>query len=164
MERVSATEIITAFGFPRLRNLATFGALPDEVIEALLRGGEILRFRRGEYLDRHGVAATSFHVVLAGSFAFYKHCGDHDVLTRYFRAGDQSGFDLMIGMIDHDGTDVAQEDSLLLEVTREQFHQVQRDYPGAFGLLMINLARELSREIEMLEDVIGQSTGWLLER
>ncbi len=161
MERVSAIEIITSLGFPRLRELATFGALPDEVIEALLHGGEILRYQRGEYLSRHGEAATSFHVVLSGSFAFYKHCGDHDVLTRYFRAGEQSGFDLMIGMIDHDGTDVAQQESLLLEVTRERFHDIQRQYPGAFGLLMINLARELSREIEMLEDVIGQSTGWL---
>ena len=34
------------------------------------------------------------------------------------------------------------------------------DFPADFGLLMINLARELAREIEILENVIGQGTGW----
>jgi CRP-like cAMP-binding protein len=161
VEVVAPARVIADFGFSRLRSLATFGALPDEMIEALLVGGRIFSYRRGEYLARYGEPATSFHVVLRGCFAFYKHCGDHDVLTRYFHAGDQSGFDLMIGLISHNGTDVAQEDSLLLEISREHFHAVQREYPGAFGLLMINLARELSREIEMLEGVIAESTGWL---
>ena len=33
------------------------------------------------------------------------------------------------------------------------------DYPAEFGIFMVNLARELAREIEMLEDVIGCGTG-----
>jgi hypothetical protein len=28
---------------------------------------------------------------------------------------------------------------------------------------MLNLARELAREIELLEDVIGKGTGWQVE-
>jgi hypothetical protein len=74
------------------------------------------------------------------------------------------GFDLMIGLIPHDGTDVAVEDCLVLDVGSDQFYQLHVDFPTEFGLLMINLARELSREIEMLEDVIGKSTGWNLEK
>jgi hypothetical protein len=34
------------------------------------------------------------------------------------------------------------------------------DFPADFRLLMINLTRELAREIEILENVIGQGTGW----
>ena len=34
------------------------------------------------------------------------------------------------------------------------------DFPADFGLLMINLSRELAREIEILENVIGLGTGW----
>jgi hypothetical protein len=59
---------------------------------------------------------------------------------------------------------VAVKDCQVLEINSTQFHQVHVNFPAQFGLLMINLARELSREIEMLEDVIGKSTGWNLEK
>jgi CRP-like cAMP-binding protein len=159
---IDASDVIEQLGLPYFRDLATFGALADEMIVDLLCNGRITRFETGEYLARFGEPATSFHVVLKGRFAFYKRAASYDVLTRYFRAGEQSGFDLMIGMIDHDGTDVALEPSLLLEITREQFHNLHLEHAQGFGLLMINLARELSREIALLEEVIGQSTGWIL--
>ncbi len=95
-----------------------------------------------------------------GDIAFYKHCEGHDVLTRHFIAGEQIGFDTMIAMIPNSGTEIAFEDSIVLEVSSTQFFDLHLDYPADFGLFMINLARELSREIAMLEDVIGKSTGW----
>lgn len=111
-------------------------------------------------LTRYGEVADDFQVVLQGKVAFYKHCEGHDVLTRYFRKGEQISFDLMIGLIPHDGVDVAAEDTQVLNISSAQFFDLHVNYPADFGLLMINLARELSREIAMLEDVIGKSTGW----
>ena len=164
MEILDASEVIESLGLPYLRELATFGALSDEVILDLLNRGTIRQFKRGEYIARHGEIARDFHVVLQGKTAFYKHYEGCDVLTRHFREGEQIGFDLMIGLIPHDGTDVAVEDCLVLDINSTQFYQVHVNYPAQFGLLMINLARELSREIAMLEDVIGKSTGWNLEK
>lgn len=66
----------------------------------------------------------------------------------------------MIGLIERDGTDVAAEDSLILNISSAQFYNLHLEYPAEFGIFMINLARELAREIEMLEDVIGKGTGW----
>ena len=66
----------------------------------------------------------------------------------------------MIGLLHSDGTDVAVEDSLLLNISSKQFYDLHVDYPAEFGIFMVNLARELAREIEMLEDVIGCGTGW----
>ena len=66
----------------------------------------------------------------------------------------------MIGLLNHNGTDVAQQESLILDVSREQFFKLHVDFPADFGLLMINLSRELAREIEILENVIGLGTGW----
>jgi CRP-like cAMP-binding protein len=164
VEILDASEVIESLGLPYLRELATFGALSDEVIIDLLNRGVIRQFKRGEYIARHGEIATDFHVVLRGKTAFYKHYEDCDVLTRHFRKGEQISFDLMIGLIPHDGTDVAVEDCQVLEINSAQFHQVHVNFPAQFGLLMINLARELSREIAMLEEVIGKSTGWNLEK
>ena len=73
---------------------------------------------------------------------------------------EQVGFDEMIGLVNRDGTDVATMESLLLTIGNEQFYDMHVKFPAEFGIFMLNLARELSREIEMLEDVIGEGTGW----
>ncbi len=106
---------------------------------------------------------TGFSIVLQGNIAFYKHCKGKDVLTRHFRAGEQIGFDTMIGMTPNSGTEIGYEDSLVLQVSSDQFFDLHQGFSADFGLLMINLSRELAREIAMLEDVIGKSTGWLIE-
>ena len=161
MKTLDASEVIDSLGLPYFRGLSTFGALPDEVILALLNGGVIKQLEKGEFINRDGEIAEEFQVVLVGKIAFYKHFVGQDVLTRYFQKGEQIAFDLMIGLIQHDGVDVATETSQILEISSAQFFKLHVNYPAEFGLLMINLARELSREISMLEDVIGKSRGWL---
>ena len=164
MLTLDAADVIEELGLPYLRELSTFGALSDELIVDMLNKGLIRKFYKGEYLARYGEVAREFQVVLKGRMAFYKHSEERDVLTRYFSTGEQMGFDLMLGAIPHNGIDVATEDSMLLDVDSEQFYQILVEYPADFGLLMINLTRELSREIALLEDVIGDTTGWLPER
>jgi CRP-like cAMP-binding protein len=164
MEVVDSAEVIEQLGLPYFQELATFGALSNEIIIDLLTSGTIRRFSKGEYLARFDVTATDFQVLLQGKMAFYKHCEGYDILTRHFNEGDQMGFDLMLGLIPHNGTDVAIEDCLLLDISSAQFYNLHVDYPIDFGLLMINLARELSREIALLENVIEESPLWQLEK
>lgn len=159
MEVLDADEVIETLGFPYLRELSTFGALSDEVIADMLTNGVIKRFEKGEYVVRINQIAAEFKVVLQGKFAFYKHGEDCDILTRYFCPGEQMDFDLMIGLIPHNGIDVATEESMVLDIGSDQFYNLHVNFPADFGLLMINLSRELAREIAMLEDVIGEGAG-----
>lgn len=163
MKILEAAEVIDRFGVPYLRELSTFGALPAEVIIDLLEKGRIDQLDKGEYIAHFGEDAADFQVVLQGSLAYYKRFEGHDVLTRYFRQGEQLGFDEMIGLIERNGTDVAAEDSVVLNISNSQFYNLHVEFPAEFGVFMINLARELAREIEMLEDVIGHGTGWQAE-
>ncbi len=160
MHQIDAAEVIESLGIPCLRDLSSFGGITETVIRKLLTEGTILHLSRGEYIARFGERADDFQVVLQGRIAYYKRFESHDALTRYFTRGEQIGFDEMIGLIARNGTDVAAEDSLLLTIDDDQFYRLHVDYPAEFGVFMINLARELSREIEMLEDVIGKGTGW----
>ncbi len=164
MDIIEASAVIEKLGLPYFRELSTFGALSDNMIADILHRGRINHLQRGEFIARFDQPANDFQVILSGRLAYYKHCGDHDVLTRYFERGEQMGFDLMIGLIRHNGTDVAVEDTLVLDISDRLFYQLHVDHPGEFGLLMINLARELSREISLLEDVVGRSTGWLVDQ
>jgi len=160
MKTLDAAEVIDRLGIEYLRELSTFGAITEEVIVEMLQQGRIDQLEKGEYIAHFGEEAADFQVVLRGKLAYYKRFEGHDVLTRYFRQGEQLGFDEMIGLITRDGTDVAAEDSLILNISSAQFYNLHLEYPAEFGIFMINLARELAREIEMLEDVIGKGTGW----
>jgi signal-transduction protein with cAMP-binding, CBS, and nucleotidyltransferase domain len=163
MEILDAAETIEMLGLDYLNELSTFGALSNESIINLLENGVIKHFARGEYIKRLNQVASEFQVLLRGRFAYYKCFEGCDVLTRHFNQGEQIGFDLMIGLLTHNGTDVAVEDSLILDISSEQFYRLHVDFPADFGLLMINLSRELAREIEILEDVIGKGTRWQQE-
>jgi CRP-like cAMP-binding protein len=163
MEFVEPAEVIESLGISCLQELSTFGALSEQVIVDLVSHGKIQRLSRGEYIAHFGEKAEDFQVILQGKLAYYKRLEGRDVLTRYFSQGEQMGFDEMIGLIVRDGTDVAAEDSLILSISSNQFYNLHVEYPGEFGILMINLARELAREIEVLEGVIGKGTGWLGE-
>ena len=160
MKILDAAEVIDRLGMSYLQDLSTFGALSETVIVDLLQHGRIEQLDKGEYIAHFDEEALDFQVVLQGALAYYKRFEGHDVLTRHFRCGEQLGFDEMIGLIERDGTDVAAEDSLILNISSSQFYNLHVEYPAEFGVFMINLARELSREIEMLENVIGKGTGW----
>ena len=163
MKQLDSQEVLKTFGLAYFRELATFGALSDKAIEWMLQQGLIERVDAGRRITRFGDAANSFHIVLDGQTAFYKRHGDRDVLTRYFEMGDQIGFDIMIGLIPHNGTDVAVRESVILTIGIDQFREFQEQLPADFGLLMINLARELSREIALLEDVIVQQDSTVID-
>lgn len=160
MEIVEASGILEAYGMPYFRQLSTLGAVSDAAISSLLHHGIVRRYEQGDYVSRLDQGASEFHIVLEGRIAYYKHCEGRDVLTRHFSKGEQMGFDLMIGLIHYNGTDVAVEASTVLEISNTQFYNLHLDFPADFGLLMINLARELAREIAMLEDLLGRGTGW----
>jgi len=164
MKILDANQTIEALGVDYLNELSTFGALSNDVVLDLLRNGVVRSYRRGEYRTRIGELAEEFQVLLRGRVAFYKRFEDCDVLTRTFEQGEQLGFDLMIGLTTHNGTDVMLEDSLLLDISSQQFFKLHVEFPADFGLLMINLSRELAREIEILENVIGRGTGWREEQ
>jgi CRP-like cAMP-binding protein len=160
MQLLDPEEVIDTLGLSYLQELSTFGALSDTVILDLITNGKVERLQKGEYIYHDQEKAEDFQIVLQGRIAYYKHQQGHDVLTRYFAEGEQMGFDEMIGLILRDGTDVAVADSLLLSISSSQFYNLHIEYPGEFGILMLNLSRELAREIALLEDVIGKGTGW----
>lgn len=160
MEILDPNPLIEELGLPYFRELATFGALSDEAILTLMREGQLWKLAPGEKLIRLNESAEDFQVVISGRTAFYKRGEEAEVFTRRFCCGDQIGFDLMIGMIPHNGTDIAEQESILLNIDKALFYRMHVDYPADFGLLMINLARELSREIALLEDaLVGESSA-----
>ncbi|UTW10138.1 Crp/Fnr family transcriptional regulator [Marinobacterium rhizophilum] len=154
MKTIAGVELLQAWGADYFRALSTFGALQDSTILSLLETGQVMELSQGEVLYRPGDKADGFYVILQGTIALYMHHHDRDALTRLYRQGEQLGFVDMIGLHDHWSTSVAQQATILVHISSDQFFELHLQAPDDFGLLMINLSREMARTVITLAEVI----------
>ncbi|WP_315983884.1 hypothetical protein [Aliamphritea spongicola] len=100
--------------------------------------------------------------MLSGQARFYhpKTDSDDQVPLKAYLPGEQLGFVGMIGLQARHGNAVMQKEGFVLEISSALFHELCDIYPEDFKIFMINVTREMSREIAQLDNMCGsmQST------
>jgi len=156
MKTLTLTELYQQFSSEYFQGLSTFGALSEEVVKRLLAEGEIFELEPGENLYQVDSSVNELYVILSGKIALYHHCHDKPGLTHYYTPGQQIGFVGLITLQKRKGTAVANEKCCILSISTEQYYDLHRTSPDAFGLLTLNLAREMARTIGEMGDVIAE--------
>ena len=154
MQSLSGTEFLKQQPLEQLKELSTFGALSSETIGWLLEEGRISQLDRGESLFEPGRRGDSFFVILDGSIAYYRPGKDQYAYIRDYKKGQQIGFSNTLALHDRVGMAIAITDARTLEIDYRLFNRLRLEFPSEFGLLMLNLARELARTIRAVDDVI----------
>ena len=147
MRQVDGALLLDELGIDHLKNASALGALSEQTIAYLMEKGRVYALRKGERLFEHGGPGDTFFVILKGSFAYYLPSNDHRSYIRDFHFGMEIGFVSMIALTPRPGTAIATCDSYVLEVTTDLFHSLHYERPLDFGVLLINLCRELARRI-----------------
>jgi signal-transduction protein with cAMP-binding, CBS, and nucleotidyltransferase domain len=78
---------------------------------------------------------------------------------RHYEFGQQIGFMSLIALHPRVGKAVADKDSIILKINSDVFYQLHLTMPQDFGLLMMNLAREMSRTLCAVENIIVDRKG-----
>ncbi|MEL0614415.1 cyclic nucleotide-binding domain-containing protein [Marinomonas arenicola] len=138
----------------RLKEGSIFGALSANAIQYLLDHGTIHEAKKGDEVFHYQDKGESFFAVLHGSLDFFKQHHHKELHTRDIEFGEALGFVSMIALHDRVGTAYAKEDSLLLEVSSTLFSDFHDQYPFDFGILLINLARDMARNIRELSNAL----------
>lgn len=154
MERITIEQLQQRLSTAELSSGSIFGAQSSDATRFLLERGRIWRARAGEAVFQYGDAGSSFFVVCAGSLDFFKQKDGNRCHTRTVSSGEEVGFVAMIALLDRAGTAIAREDSLLLEIDSSLFSDLHHAYPEDFGLLSLNLARDMARTIGRLMDIL----------
>ena len=76
--------------------------------------------------------------------------GNQDVPILKVAFGEQIGYVSMIGLFQRLGDGRAHGPTVLLEVSSDLFHQLHEEFAFDFGILMLNLSREMARAIRVL--------------
>ncbi|MEL0636727.1 cyclic nucleotide-binding domain-containing protein [Marinomonas sp. TI.3.20] len=138
----------------KLKEGSIFGALSNESIQYLIDNGSILCADEGDEIFKYGSKGGSFYTVLHGSLDFFKQHEDKAMHTRFVEFGESIGFVSMIALHDRVGNAYAKEASLLLEISSQLFSDFHDNYPFDFGILLMNLARDMARNIRELSNAL----------
>ena len=138
----------------QLQQGSLFGAMSAEGINFLLDHGQIWQLSKNDQLYANGDVANRFFVVCSGELRFIKVHGDIEMRTRRIAFGEEVGFVAMISLQPHAGRVEAAEPSIVLEITCDLYAQLQAHYPQDFGILTLNLARDMARNIQRLNRLL----------
>jgi CRP-like cAMP-binding protein len=147
MQDLEGQSLLAESGPEHFKTGSVIGALSDEAIRFLFRKGRVRSLTDGEALFRSGDPGNSFFVVLQGQFDYVRNADGGDVLIRSALFGEELGYVAMIGLLDRVGVGRAHGPAVALEVSSDLFFQFHLDFPFDFGVLMLNLSRELARTI-----------------
>ncbi|MFC6635738.1 Crp/Fnr family transcriptional regulator [Microbulbifer taiwanensis] len=155
MRQLDGELLLDELGIDHLKNGAAFGALTSQAITYLVKKGRIHALQEGETLVETGEPSGSFFIVLKGSLSYYQSLNSHKEHIYDFHFGEAIGFVSMIALTPWPGTTIAASDTHVLEVNSNLFYTFHCEMPLDFGVLLINLSRELARRILNLSQQVA---------
>lgn len=150
MTPISKAEFVQQVPLKQLCTASILGAISEDAISFLLETGCIYRADKGEKIFGYGDKGSSFFIVGHGQVDFYKHHNGESLLTREVTFGTELGFVSMIALHDRTGEAFAHEDSIVIEISSDVFAQFHEKYPFDFGIITLNLARDMARTLRSL--------------
>ena len=139
-----------------LREIGLFGALSDEVLDYLIESLPVLLVAPGEHVFREGDLAREMFVVLNGEVEVLKHAKrGGEARVALLGPGDWFGEMSILDVMPRSATVVALAPSRLLRITSEALDGLYRRDLKAYSLIVLNIARELSRRLRVADGIIA---------
>ena len=133
---------------------SVFGALSEQAIYFLLERGKLYSVKARDTVFEYGDAGDCFYVVCKGSLDFFKRHNGKLCHIRVVNFGEETGFVPMIALHKQSGSAIAREDSIVLQVSSTLYAELHQKYALDFGLLTLNLAREMARVIDKMGEAL----------
>ncbi|WP_027856053.1 cyclic nucleotide-binding domain-containing protein [Marinobacterium jannaschii] len=156
MNPISVEQLMQDFPLDYLRELSTLGAISDDTVMNLLNEGRILQLAEGETLYHFGEKVKGFYVILSGEIDLYQNHLGSEVLIHQYQTGEQIGFVGMIALHDRMGSAIASSNTVVLELSAYQYFDLHLTASQDFGLLTLNLSREMARTIGNLGNCVAE--------
>jgi CRP/FNR family cyclic AMP-dependent transcriptional regulator len=148
-----------------LREIGLFGALSDEVLERLAVMLKTIRVIPGDtiFLEGDG-SAREMYVVLDGEMEVSKRSRrGRDMRVAILGPNDCFGEMSMIDMQARSATVRALGPSRLLKITSEDMDALYRADLKSYALIVLNIARDLSRRLRVTDGILADFTANVLD-
>jgi CRP-like cAMP-binding protein len=141
-----------------LGKLPLFGGLPEDALRAFSDQAEVHAYESGDVVFREDDGARTLYVLEAGGLEVVKKKGDGEVVLSKVRPGESFGEMSFIDMQPRSATVRATTPSTVWMWPYSAFHERYCKDSKCYTLLVMNLARELSRRLRRADDMIASSS------
>jgi CRP/FNR family cyclic AMP-dependent transcriptional regulator len=144
----------------QLREIGLFGGLSDGALTSLLDALSVLRAAEGEEVFSEGARGREMYVVLEGRLALFKRSsGGVETRIATVEVGDWSGEMSLLDVMPRSVSARAAQASRLLVLSSKDLDRLYRADLGAYAMLVMNLARELSRRLRRADALVADVTA-----
>lgn len=140
-----------------LKTGSIFGALSASAIDYLVNQGKLLHLNEGEVLFSDGDKGDSFYIIIEGTLRYYRDNETESSLIRRVSFGQALGYVTMISLAARNGFAIAETDTVILEVDYQVFGAFHDAYAFDFGILILNLSRDMARNIQVLSRTLANA-------
>ena len=148
----------------KLRDIGLFGALSDEVLEHLVKTLHEKRIGAGETVFREGEPAREMYVVLDGEMEVLKKSRrGRDQRVAILGPNDTFGEMSVIDMQARSATVRALAPSRVLRMSTEDMDALYRFDLKSYALIVLNLARDMSRRLRVTDGILADFTASVLD-
>jgi CRP/FNR family cyclic AMP-dependent transcriptional regulator len=149
---------------PMLREIGLFGALSDDVLEHLASSLKTLGCAIGQTVFREGDAAREMYVVLDGEMEVLKKSRrGRDQRVAILGPSDCFGEMSIIDMQPRSATVRALAPASLIRITSEDMDALYRHDLKSYTLIVLNIARDLSRRLRVTDGILADFTASVLD-
>ncbi len=148
----------------QLREIGLFGALGDDLLEKLATSLKPMNVSPGDFVFREGDAAREFYIVLAGEIEVLKRSrSGRETRVAILGPNDCFGEMSVIDMQARSATVRALGPARLLKMTTEDMDALYRTDLKSYTLIVLNIARDLSRRLRVTDGLLADFTANVLE-
>jgi CRP-like cAMP-binding protein len=148
----------------QLREVGLFGALSDDFLGHLVSTLRAMRVMPGETIFREGDPAREMYVVLDGEIEVLKRSRrGRETRVAILGPNDCFGEMSIIDMQPRSATVRALGPARLLKITTEEMDALYRHDLKSYTLIVLNIARDLSRRLRVTDGLLADFTANVLE-
>jgi len=139
---------------PILSEIALFGGFSDAQLHQIFKYVEECVFKQGETIFQKGDDPSHIYIVKEGKIDLLITELNVVLRKKTLTTGDCFGEASLMGMRKHTATAVAVEDSGVLVLSWQALLRLRKEDSQLFSLLMMNIARELARRLELTDEIL----------
>lgn len=157
MTRTALTDFASVT--PIIAQLRLFGGTTDAQLATIFRRLELWTLQTGDLVFRKGDEPLHIYIVRSGRIDLRIEENDVVIRKHEIHVGECFGEASLLSMHQHTSTASAAGESEIIALSRRALIELNHDDPRLFGLLMMNLARELARRLYLTDQMLLAATA-----
>lgn len=136
-----------------LKSVPIFAGLNEKALDLLFSEGSDYAFSDREIIFHEGDPDDMIFIIQSGNVSICRMQGVPDeVELAVLNPGELFGETCLLETLAHTATARAMGPTILFSITGRTFHHLFKQMPGQYGILILNIARDLSRRLRQLDD------------